>query len=208
MDASPFATKPTLVGERATLRPFREEDLEPMAEALADPDVLRLTGSVHSTAAAESADPNPDDRTREWYATRNDQTDRLDLAIVDNASGRCVGEAVLNEWDADNESCNFRILIGPGGRDRGLGTEATTLMLGHGFTALGLHRISLEVYAVNPRARRAYEKAGFVVEGVTREALRFGDERIDAIIMAALAPEWLAMRHGVRAGSGTQSASA
>jgi hypothetical protein len=51
--------------------------------------------------------------------------------------------------------CNFRILIAPRGRDRGLGSEATRLIVGYGFERLHLHRISLEVYAFNPRARCA-----------------------------------------------------
>jgi RimJ/RimL family protein N-acetyltransferase len=186
---TPFATKPTLVGERATLRPFRADDVDALAEAIADPDVRRLTGSVHHPAFTVA-------RLREWYATRNAQTDRLDLAIVDNATGRCVGEVVLNEWDESNESCNFRILIGPDGQGRGLGTEATTLVLRHAFTVLGLHRVELSVYAFNPRARRAYEKAGFVAEGVLRDALRLEDgRRVDAVVMAALAPHWLAGDH-------------
>jgi RimJ/RimL family protein N-acetyltransferase len=186
---TPFADKPTLTGDRAVLRPFEGGDLPAMAEAIADPDVGRLTGSVNTSS------PPPDggfdeDRLREWYSTRNTQTDRLDLAIVDRESGRCVGEAVLNEWEPENASCNFRILIGPRGRDRGLGTEATRLILGHAFETIGLHRVSLEVYAFNPRAQRAYEKAGFVREGVRRDALRFDGGFVDSVLMSVLAPEW------------------
>src|SRR6202042_2579830 len=110
------------------------------------------------------------------------QPDRLDLAVVDKASGECAGEGVLNGWDKGNHSCNFRTLIGPGGRDRGLGTEALRLIVGYGFEQLGLHRISLEVYAFNPRARHVYEKAGFVAEGVLREALRYGGQGINATV--------------------------
>jgi RimJ/RimL family protein N-acetyltransferase len=105
-------------------------------------------------------------------------------------TGECVGEAVLNQWDPGNGSCNFRIFIGPKGRDRGFGTEATRLIVGYGFEHLGLHRISLEVYAFNPRARRAYEKVGFRAEGVLRESLRYNGEWIDATVMSILAPEW------------------
>jgi len=43
------------------------------------------------------------------------------------------------------------------------------------------------VYAFNPRAQRAYEKAGFVVEGRRREALRWDGEWVDAIVMSVLA---------------------
>jgi RimJ/RimL family protein N-acetyltransferase len=155
--------------------------------------VLRLTGSVHDAHAADG--PDDTERFLEVYRLRNLQPDRLDLAVVDKASGECVGEVVLNEWDKGNRSCNFRTLIGPGGRDRGLGTEALRLIVGYGFEQLGLHRISLEVYAFNPRARHVYEKAGFIAEGVLREALRYEDQWIDATVMSLLDYEW-ARHHG------------
>src|SRR6202453_4775867 len=158
---------------------------------MADLDVLRLTGSVHDEAEARRAVSPEEEKARlDWFRTRNDTDDRLDLAVVDRATGGCVGEAVLNQWDPGNESINFRILIGPAGQNRGLGTEATRLIVGYGFEKLGLHRISLEVYAFNPRARRAYEKAGFRVEGVLRQSLRYGDQWIDATVMSILASEW------------------
>jgi len=183
-----FAEKPTLAGDLVTLRPFRDEDLPALTEAIGDPEAARLTGSAHTAAAAGQG---PDEELlRQWYSTRNDQPDRLDLAVVDNATGSCVGEAVLNEWEEPNASCNFRILIGPSGRDRGLGTEATRLILRHAFEALGVHRVGLEVYAFNPRGRRAYEKVGFVPEGVRREALRFDGQWVDSVLMAVLDREW------------------
>ena len=173
------------------LRPFTDGDLPALSAALLDPQARILTGSVHDEAQArEPRSPEEDKLLLDWYGTRNDQPDRLDLAVTDKASGECVGEVVLNQWDPGNESCNFRILIGPRGRDRGLGTEATRLIVGYGFERLGLHRISLEVYAFNPRARRAYEKAGFRAEGVLRESLRYNGEWIDATVMSVLAPEW------------------
>ena len=190
-NAPDFAVKPTLDGDKVVLRSFNDGDLPAIRAALLDPEARILTGSVHDEAQAhapESADE--EELLRDWYGTRNDQPDRLDLAVVDKATGECVGEAVLNQWDPGNESCNFRILIGPKGRDRGLGTEATRLIVGYGFEHLGLHRISLEVYAFNPRARRAYEKVGFRAEGVSRESLRYNGEWHDATLMSILAPEW------------------
>jgi RimJ/RimL family protein N-acetyltransferase len=78
------------------------------------------------------------------------------------------------------------------GQGRGLGTEATRLIVGYGIEELGLHWIDLGVYSFNPRAQRAYEKAGFVVEGVRRHDLRWEGEWIDSIVMSVLAPEWRA----------------
>jgi RimJ/RimL family protein N-acetyltransferase len=191
--APDFSVKPTITGEKVVLRPFTEDDLPGILQMLRDPEALKLTGSVHDEA--ESASPVEQKRFRDWYTSRNDQPDRLDLAVTDTAGGGCVGEAVLNEWEPGNHSCSFRIALGPAGRGRGLGTEATRLIVGYGFEQLGLHRISLEVYSFNPRARRVYEKAGFRVEGVLRESLRYGGEWIDATVMSILASEW-AEHHG------------
>jgi RimJ/RimL family protein N-acetyltransferase len=179
--APDFRVKPTLDGELVLLRPVTAADVPALLPMLRDPEVARLTGSHGVLDEA---------RTLAWYGTRGDQDDRLDLAVVERATGDVVGEAVLNDWDAGNESCGFRIALVPGAFGRGLGTEAVRLVVGYGFGKLGLHRISLEVYATNPRARRVYEKVGFVAEGVLRDALLWQGERVDATVMSILAPDW------------------
>lgn len=182
-----FLSKPTLSGERVLLRAVTVADVPALMPMFRDAEASRLTGS-HD-------DGDPDEaRMRAWYDTRRDQDDRLDLAVVERRTGNVVGEVVLNEWDPDNQSCSFRISLVPGTYGRGLGTEATRLMTEYGFEKLGLHRISLEVYAFNPRARRVYEKVGFVAEGVLRDALLWEGERVDATLMSILAPEWFQHR--------------
>lgn len=181
-----FAHKPTLTGEKVVLRRFAADDVDPLAAILTDAEALKYTGSTGLTVDKAEL--------RSLYATRASRADRLDLAVVDRASGEFVGEVVLNEWDRQNRSCAFRTVLGPNGRDRGLGTEATTLIVGYGFEQLGLHRISLFVYAFNARARRVYEKVGFVAEGVERERLRQEGAWFDAIRMSILDHEWSARR--------------
>ena len=187
--APDFATKPTLHGRLVTLRPFRPDDVEVMARVLSDPEVRRLTGSVESTAEAERAEP-VDDRLRDWYGSRNDQPDRLDLAVDDAATGRLVGEVVLNEVDVDALTCNLRVLVGPEGRDRGLGTEAVSMATAYGIEVLGLRRITLEVFEFNPRGRRVYEKVGYSVTGVRPGALVFDGVAVGAVDMAVDADTW------------------
>jgi RimJ/RimL family protein N-acetyltransferase len=184
-----LASKPTIHGRLVTLRPFRDGDVEEMAQVLGDPEVRRLTGSVTTSHEAEQAEPL-DERLREWYATRNDQPDRLDLAIEDRATGRLVGEVVLNELDRAALTCNLRVLVGPAGRGRGLGTEAVGLATRHGIRTLGLSRVTLEVLEFNPRGQRVYEKVGYVVTGVRPDALRFDGVAVAAIDMAVDADTW------------------
>ncbi|WP_406255212.1 GNAT family N-acetyltransferase [Streptomyces chartreusis] len=184
---SDFSVKPVLTGDRTVLRPFTEADATVMAEIIEDPEVVRFTG--------EASEEFPMERLRSWYGSRSGQNDRLDLAVTDRATGELVGEVVLYEWDATARSCTFRTLVGPRGRGRGIGTEATRLIVGHGFEQLGLHRIQLEAYGHNPRALRVYEKVGFVVEGVRREADFRDGQWLDWVMMAVLDHEWAA-HHG------------
>ncbi|MCQ4201195.1 GNAT family N-acetyltransferase [Streptomyces coelicoflavus] len=181
-----FSVKPVLTGDRTVLRPFTEADAERMWEIVNDPEVAHFTGAP------------PRELTplvlRDWYGTRSAQPDRLDLAVTDPADGELLGEVVLHDWEPANRSCTFRTLIGPRGRGRGVGTEATRLIVGHAFEGLGLHRVQLDAYAHNQRAIRVYEKVGFVREGVRREVERRDGVWVDEVLMAVLDHEWAVHR--------------
>lgn len=182
-----FSAKPVLTGDRTVLRPFTEADADAMWEIIGDPEVVRFTFEPTTELTREGL--------RSWYGVRTADPDRLDLAVTDRATGELVGEVVLYDGDPSARSCTFRTLIGPAGRDRGLGSEATRLIVGYGFDQVGLHRVQLEVYAHNHRARRVYEKVGFVVEGVRREAAWRDGAWVDDVLMAVLDHEWAA-HHG------------
>ena len=109
------------------------------------------------------------------------------LAAVRAEDGAFLGEAVLNEFDPDNESANYRgWLAGPHLFGQGYGTEIIRLVLDFALDIAGLHRVSLGVYDFNPRAQRVYEKCGFNYEGRRREALRWDDQWHDELLMAVL----------------------
>nr|WP_246313092.1 GNAT family N-acetyltransferase [Leifsonia shinshuensis] len=169
---------PTLTTERLTLVPLGPGHFEGTWASLHEPEVMRLTGT-HATFT--------EDQIREWLAGLAALDGRADWAILRTADGVHLGEAVLNDLDADNRSVGFRIMLGsPQWFGSGYGTEATRAVLEHAFGTAGLHRVELEVFAFNPRAQRAYEKAGFVVEGRRREALHWDGEWVDAIVMGCL----------------------
>ncbi|MET7680014.1 GNAT family protein [Streptomyces sp. NPDC005423] len=185
-----FSAKPVLTGGKTVLRPFTEADADTMWELVRDPEVVRFTFGPSTELTL--------DGLRSWYGSRSDRPDRLDLAVTEPVTGEVLGEVVLHDWDPAARSCTFRTLIGPRGRGRGVGTEATRLVIQHAFEQLGLHRVELAVYGNNPRARRVYEKVGFVVEGVRREAHLRDGEWVDEVIMAVLDREWAALRPTVR----------
>ena len=172
--------KPTLVGSVVTLRPYAPGDVEGVWEMINDPEGNDLTGTTATFTRAQIED---------WVATRPTAHERLDLVVVENATGEYAGEVVLNDFDAARRSANFRIALrGPGWYGRGLGGEATALIVRHAFEAIGLDAIVLDVRADNPRAIRAYEKAGFVEMG------RSEDEGCTWVDMELTREGWEAVR--------------
>jgi RimJ/RimL family protein N-acetyltransferase len=109
-------------------------------------------------------------------------------------AGRCVGHTGLGDVDARDRRA--RLVIGLFDRsvwNRGLGTEAIRLVLGYAFDTLRLHRVALRVLAYNARAIRAYEKCGFVREGVERESAFVAGEWHDDVMMAVLDRDFRAL---------------
>jgi len=81
--------------------------------------------------------------------------------------------------------------------DKGYGTEALSLLLDYGFKALNLHNIFLSVYSFNERAKKSYEKIGFKIIGIKREALLRDMERYDIILMDILPNEFYEKYKGI-----------
>ena len=62
------------------------------------------------------------------------------------------------------------------------------------FRRTDAYRLWLGVFPENGRARRAYEAAGFVAEGVARGSAFFAGQHRDELIMSILRPEWAARK--------------
>jgi diamine N-acetyltransferase len=134
--------------------------------------------------------------TLEWMASDLEGRSKADpttahFAIYELATRRPVGTTSLNHINYMHRTAEFGIGIGePDCCGRGLGTEATRLMLDYAFTAMGLHNVWLQVYDYNLGAIRAYQKAGFREIGRRREAHRIGPRAYDEILMDCLASQF------------------
>lgn len=178
---SHFTPPPVLTTPRLRLEPLGAEHLEGTWTGLQNPESMRLTGTH-----AQFTRPH----IEAWLAGLATADGRADWAIVLDPGGTHIGEVVLNDYDRDNSSIGFRIALNADSRfGRGYGTEVTRAVVEHAFEVIGVHRISLEVYAFNPRAQRVYEKCGFQVEGRLRDALFWDGEWVDALIMGMLSTD-------------------
>jgi RimJ/RimL family protein N-acetyltransferase len=180
---------PRIVGKLVALRRPDPNDLPSVVRWYQDREVARLT--------RYQARPMNSAEVQRFFEQRMLAPDALAYSIAELPDWRLVGFTTFSALDGDNGSVMFHITIGE--RDawgRGLGTEVTELMLGHAFERLGLHRVGLSVFSYNLRAIKAYQKAGFKIEGRLREAIQRDGRYWDEIQMGALAGEWFERQYG------------
>ena len=185
-DAPASRPVPTLRGERVYLRPAEKDDLERFVRWFADGEVTRYLAlrAPFSLAAEER-----------WFDQMLGAQGKRDyhfvICLIED--GTPIGTAGLHGISGMEGNAEFGISIGEKAYwNQGYGTEALHAICDFGFGALRLERIQLQVYAPNQRARRSYEKAGFVHEGTQRRALFAEGEFWDVEVMSLLRDEWLA----------------
>lgn len=127
--------------------------------------------------------------TREAHVSRMGEVDSMYLIFEQD--GRAIGYAILRGLESPHNSIELkRIAVAEPGL--GVGRAALETVLGIAFGELRAHRLWLDVFVDNERARRAYRSLGFVEEGVQRESsLRRGSYR-SQVLMSMLEPEYRA----------------
>ena len=138
------------------IRPAAAEDAQAYYNALfnpIEPEVARLTGSAFHY---------PENVVIPFFLRCVADDTRHDFLIL-SPQGHIIGESVINEYNPEDNSANYRIAItGAEHRDHGIGTWAVESACEFAFETLRLDRLTLEVFDFNPRARRVYEKCGFL----------------------------------------------
>jgi len=169
------------MGAQVGLVPLAEKHLDATFQWVNDPAMMRLLGR---TAPVE-----PDEHQR-WFLRLHTRTDCRYFAVETTDSGQHVGNVWLWDINAADRKSEVRVLFGDeASRGRGYGSEAIALLANLAFATFDLHRLYAYVFARNPRAKRAFEKAGFMVEGLLKEERRLGNEFIDVYLLARLASD-------------------
>lgn len=173
-------------GRLVQLRRHTEANREPFVRWYADPEIAQLLRhdleplSRREAVAYFSNIIMPlSERGQCWAIHRRD-------------SGALIGTAAVTDLSTVRNTCLFRIVIGEKEAwNRGFGTEATRLVAQEVFENFPVTRFRLEVFAHNPRARRAYERVGFRQYDRYEEQVPAKDTVLDIIAME-LTPDALA----------------
>jgi aminoglycoside 6'-N-acetyltransferase len=161
-----------LQGERVTLRPIRDDDLEPLAAVIREPGVAEWWG--------ESDEP---ERLRD-----NLRMDGDAWAIeVDGELAGWLG--FTEETEPEYRSVGLDISLSRRFQGQGLGPDALRTAIRWFAAERGHHRFTIDPNARNEPAIRAYGAVGFKPIGTMRRAELIGGEWTDALLMDLLIEE-------------------
>jgi ribosomal-protein-serine acetyltransferase len=172
----------------------RAEGFELRLLAEADADELHALIDRHRAYLARWL-PWAEGQTREGtldFIRRSRQVHRdgegVETALV--VDGAIAGVIGVRDVSRMHDSTSIGYWLAPESQGRGLMTAAVRAYLDAAFGPWDLHRVELRAAVHNERSRAVAERAGFVQEGVARQAERLGDGRHDLVVYSMLAPEW------------------
>jgi ribosomal-protein-serine acetyltransferase len=104
--------------------------------------------------------------------------------------GRIVGVVSYNSVDQSNRTGHIGYWMGQEHQGRGIMTRAVRALVEHGFSYLGLNRIVIAAATGNLKSRAVAERAGFLLEGIAREAEWLYGRVVDHAIYAMTRSDW------------------
>ncbi len=175
-----FAPSCEIEGPRLRLRNISIEDAgETYAGWMNDPEVVRHTESRYVRHTPSSI--------RDYIETINASPNNLFLAIVKKNDGQHIGNIKLGNISSQHSTADIGIIIGDKKSwGHGYASEAIDLLAGYAFNTIGLHKLTAGIYVLNQNSTRAFEKAGFTIEGILKEHCISVDGRVDVLLLGRL----------------------
>jgi RimJ/RimL family protein N-acetyltransferase len=162
--------------DRLELVPLDRPHLARTREWANDPELMRLMDRKQPVSPVEH---------EAWFASLPRRADCAYFAI-ETVDGRAhIGNIWLWDIDRRHRKAELRVVVGDrGARGKGLGAEAIDRLCRYAFEKLDLHRVYAYVLGINPSARKAFERAGFSLEGTLRDDRWAVDRFIDSYLLA------------------------
>jgi len=168
-------------GKKIILRPICESDIDKCIVWMNDPDVTQFVAQRFPMFLEDE---------KEWVReARKNKENSLRFAI-ETLDGTYIGNTGLHPRWTDG-TADFGIMIGE--KDywgKGYGADVIMTLLEYAFYSLNLRKISLTVFATNPRAHKCYQKCGFEDEGCKRQQYYVNGKYVDEIIMGCFREDW------------------
>lgn len=160
------------------LRPYRTKDFPYLQKWIGDTrtHTLWCAGSLPFPLTQENFQTMLAEKERDFGA--------CGYTFTEN-DGKPVGFLMYNVNDSENSGFTSFIVVDSSLRGKGYGTQMLNHLLRYAFTVTNVSKVRLNVFDVNERARKCYEKAGFSVESFTPDTLTYEGESWGRYLMVA-----------------------
>jgi len=162
-------------GSRVLISKYRTEDFE---------RVVKMFESLSAETLRWAAPPYTRETVLRWI---QDLENKI-ILVAHFQNKKIVGYCMVHGSPRPRYRgiCDLMIYLHQDFQGKGLGTAMTSMAVRLA-REQGLHRLSLEVVADNEIAIRMYEKVGFKIEGIMKDAFYGEDEKYhDMVVMSLL----------------------
>lgn len=146
---------PVIRTERLVLRPLVVEDADALHPTLSDAEALRWW----------SDPPSPSVEHTSAYVARMLEAESACWWAITTDGGEALGYVGFVARARPGARAGFGYLLRPERWGQGLGTEAATAAMGHGFAELGVARVELWIHPDNVASRRLAARLGATLRG-------------------------------------------
>lgn len=173
----------SLESERLQLRPWRRQDVTALVGALDAESMRQFLALPQPYTKADAAR-----FVRSVAPVERREGTGLDCALVERATGSVVGSATLRlPWRM--RACDVGYWIAPAAQDRGYATEAVRVLARWAHEKADVHRVELRLDVRNIASARVALRSGFRFEGLQRDALLDGSDRVDLAVFVHTATD-------------------
>ncbi len=174
---------PVLADDEITLREPRPGDEADLVAALANDEVGRFMSRPPDTIAGFS-------RFITWVRAERQAGRCYCYALLPHDTRRAVGLIQFRTVEPGLGVAEWGFALGPAYWGTGIFMQAARMAVDLVFRAIGVRRLEARASVVNGRGNGVLRKLGAVPEGVLRESLLQGEQRVDQVLWAMLDEDW------------------
>ena len=171
---------PFLVGEHIYLREVRPNDVnENYYRWMNDPEVTQYLASRSYPSSMESL--------LEYVEDFQGNKNNIFLASVLKENHKHIGNIKMGPINWLDRLADIGIIIGAKNSwGKGYATEAISLMADFAFSKLNLHKLTAGCVEQNQGSLKAFQKAGFEIEGIRKKHRFLNGEYVDSILLGRI----------------------
>ena len=112
---------------------------------------------------------------------------------VDSRTKEHIGHIELTRIDRENRKASIAyVLVDPAMRGLGYGNGVVQSILVECFLRMEVLKVDLYVFELNPVAIHCYEKAGFEVEEIVKDRIKWNENFVTLYLMGLRHEKWMA----------------